>query len=232
MKVRCFTVFRIWEQVHYCSQAKETWAVIFSGERNRCIYTGTPLFSGEGNRCSNVFRKRELGALPTVLRRRKVLFCRLYLGDGKKCPTVFRRRDLVLYCSQEKETSVLLLSGEGNMRSMFLGDENIYTTVIRKRKLMLYCFRRRDLALYCSLQTGALQTRVLKENETGALLLMFSGERDWCSTVPGKGQWGCTYRFYRFYLYKFHMIILRKVCNQKKTWSQAVYCLNLFLGRF
>ena len=41
------------------------------------------------------------------------------------------------------------------------------------------------MVLYCSQEkeTGALQTTVLKKKETGALLLMFSGEGDWCSTV-------------------------------------------------
>ena len=53
---------------------------------------------------------------------------------------------------------------------------------------LLYCFRRKDLVLYCfqETETGALHTTALKEKETGALLLIFSGEGDWCSTVIGR----------------------------------------------
>ena len=32
-------------------------------------------------------------------------------------------------------------------------------------------------------RSGTLRTAVLKEKETGALLLMFSGEGDWCSLL-------------------------------------------------
>ena len=63
---------------------------------------------------------------------------------------------MVLYCSQDKETCALLFSGQGNMCS----------TVLRTRKHVLYCSQEKE--------TGTLQTTVLKEKETGALLLMSS----------------------------------------------------------
>ena len=104
----------------------------------------------------------------TVIRIRKlVLLC-------------FRRRDLVLYCSQEKETGELLFSGEGNM----------FSIVFRRREHVHYCYQEKETGalMFQEKGSGALQTAVLKEKETGALLLMFSRE----------GRWGCTYRFYRF----------------------------------
>ena len=91
----------------------------------------------------------------------------------------------MLYCSLEKETGVLLFSGEGNMCSIvFRGRLHVHYC-FQRRELVLYCLRRRDLVLYCSQEkgTGALQTTVLKEKETGAPLRMSSGEGDWCSTV-------------------------------------------------
>ena len=66
-RVRCSTVFRIWEQVQYCSREKENGALLFSGERNWCIliYTGAILFLGEGN-CQLVHycsQEKEAGAI-------------------------------------------------------------------------------------------------------------------------------------------------------------------------
>ena len=53
--------------------------------------------------------------------------------------------------------------------------------------------------------SGTLQTAVLTEKETGALLLMFSGEGDWCSLLycsREKGDGAVLIGFYRIYLYK------------------------------
>ena len=45
--------------------------------------------------------------------------------------------------------------------------------------------------------------RCYQEKETGALLLMISGEDDWCSTFLGRRAMGLYLSvFYRFYLYK------------------------------
>ena len=68
-----------------------------------------------------------------------------------------------------------MFSGEGNMISIFRRREHVHYCY-QRRKLVLYCFRRRDLVLYCSQdkETGALKTTVLKEKETGALLLISS----------------------------------------------------------
>ena len=129
------------------------------------------MFSGKGNLVHYCSQEKE-GAL-------------LYLGEGKRCSIVFRRRDLVRYCSQEKEICVLLFSGEVNMCSIVFRRREHVHYCYQSRKLVLYCFRRSNLVLYCSQEkeTGALHTTVLKKKETGALLLMFSGEGDWCSTV-------------------------------------------------
>ena len=48
----------------------------------------------------------------------------LFLGDWNRGTTVNRRRNLVLYCSQEKETRVLLF--------------------LRRRKLVLYCYQEKE----------------------------------------------------------------------------------------
>ena len=57
------------------------------------------MFSGEGNWFTNVFRRRELGAL-------------LLSGEGNWCYTahVFRKRGLVLYCSREKGDGVVIIA--------------------------------------------------------------------------------------------------------------------------
>ena len=47
---------------------------------------------------------------------------------------------MVLCCSQEKETVVLLFSGEGNMCST--------AQVFRRRGLVLYCSREKSLSVY------------------------------------------------------------------------------------
>ena len=91
--------------VHYCSEEKETWAILFSGERNWYIYTGALLIPGERNWCTNVFRKRELGALlflgegrySFVFRRRKKGGL-LVSGERNWCSAVLKRRKHVLYC--------------------------------------------------------------------------------------------------------------------------------------
>ena len=117
---------------------------------------------GEGNsyRCSNAFRGMEL-----------MLYWSQKNGSGVRF-TVLRRAKLVHYCSPEKETGVLLFSGEGIWCS----------TVLRRRKLVHYCyqgegnwcstahvFRRRELVLYCS-------------REKGDWAVAYSGERKWCCT--------------------------------------------------
>ena len=95
-----------------------------------------------------------------------------------------KRRKLVHYCSQEKETGALLFLGEITGTIMFPREGNWCFTVCRRRNLVLQVVhKRRDLVLYCSQREGNWCTSVLKEKETGALLLMFSGEVDWCSTV-------------------------------------------------
>ena len=78
------TVIRRREQVHYCSQEKET---------------GALLFSGEGNWCSTVFTIRYL-----------VLYCSQEKETGALLFS--RRRKQVHYCSKEKETGALLFLGK------------------------------------------------------------------------------------------------------------------------
>ena len=56
----------------------------------------------------------------------------------------------------------------------------MYTTVIRERN---WCSNVSVLYSSQKKETCALYTTVLKEKGTGALLLMFSGEGDWSSTV-------------------------------------------------
>ena len=84
-------------------------------------------------------------------------------------------------CSQEKETCALL----------FLEEEHLYIVVH-------YCYHKKETGALLVLDKGSHGallfsgegdswcTTVLKETETGALLLMFSGEGDWCSTVLGR----------------------------------------------
>ena len=127
------------------------------------------MFSGYGNRCT------------TVLERRKR---RIYCSQEKETGALI----LVHYCSQEKEIGALQFLGEGNCQLVLYsllisGERNWYTNIFRKRELgaLLFSgeekcsseFRRREKVLYCSQQkkTGALQTTVLKEKETGVLLL-------------------------------------------------------------
>ena len=141
------------------------------------------MFSGEGNLVYYCFQDKE-GAL-------------LYLGERERCSTVYRRRDLVLYCSQEKETGELLFSGEGNM----------FSIVFRRREHVHYCYQEKETGALMFQEKGSatLQTAVLKEKETSALLLMFSGEGDWCSLLycsRAKGDGAVLIGFYRFYLYK------------------------------
>ena len=93
------------------------------------------------------------------------------------------------YCSQEKETCALL----------FLEEENLYI-------LVHYCYHKKETGALLVLDKGSHGallfsgegdwcTTVLKETETGALLLMFSGEGDWCSTVLGRRAIGCIYLY-------------------------------------
>ena len=62
--------------MHYCSQEKETWALLFSGEINWCIHTGALLSSGEGNRRSTVLGKGD---------------CQLISGERNWCTNVIRK---------------------------------------------------------------------------------------------------------------------------------------------
>ena len=82
----------------YCSQEKET---------------GALLFLGEGNWCTTVLRRKK--QVLTVFRRReKVHYCSheketgalftIVSGEEIWCPTVLKRRKLVLYCFQEKRS--------------------------------------------------------------------------------------------------------------------------------
>ena len=57
------------ELVRYCSQEKETGALLLLGERKRCTTVlkekgySALLFSGEGNWCAAVLKEKETGAL-------------------------------------------------------------------------------------------------------------------------------------------------------------------------
>ena len=90
------------------------------------------------------------------------------------------------YCFQEKETAALLFSGEG---------------------------------IWCStsqlfLGEGNWCITVIKDEETGALLLMFSEEGNWCCTVLGKRSRGCTVlRSKEVVLYQVYLLTMLKVGN-------------------
>ena len=51
---------------------------------------------------------------------------------------------------------------------------------------MLYCFQEKGSDAQLFSGEGNWCITVIKENETGALLLMFSEEGNWCSTVLGR----------------------------------------------
>ena len=98
--------------MHYCSQEKETGALLFLGE-----ITGTILFPREGNWRFIVFRRINL-----VLK------------------VVYKRRDLVLYCSQREGnwcTSVFKEKETGALLLMFSGEGDWCSTVLRRRAMKL-----------------------------------------------------------------------------------------------
>ena len=80
-------------------------------------------------------------------------------------------------CSQEKETCSQLFLGEENMYSVH------YCYQEKETGALMFQEKGSGAILFQEKGSGTLQTAVLKEKETGALLLMFSGEVDWCSLL-------------------------------------------------
>ena len=144
--------------MHYCSQEKETGALLFLGETNWSTF---------------VLKEKETGALLFSRRRKLEHYCSqgegtgalLFSGEGNWCSTVFRRDKLEHYCSQgegnwctivlkEKETGVLLFSGDCSQE--------------RKKKK-----KKKKKKKWCT--TTVLKCLCFQEKGTGAQLFLGQG---------------------------------------------------------
>ena len=172
----------------YCFQGKGSGALLFSRERNRC---------------TAVLKEKETGALLFYVSQEKGTGTAVFKEKENRCSTVFRREQ-VQYCSQEKGSGALLFSRErtrctavlkeketGAILLMFQEKETGAILFSRRRGLELYCFQGEGNWSYTAHVSGEGDwcSTVLKEKETGAILLMFQekGLVLYCYQV--KGYW-------------------------------------------